>query len=69
MYRAISRALLVAGALLLIFGVSASQSVGSDVSRYVSGSPTDKAIWMLIGGAALCVIGLVGLLRGHKVTS
>ena len=59
--KAISLAILVAGALLLVFGVSASQSLGSDISRFFTGSPTNKAIWMLIGGAVLSIIGLVGV--------
>ena len=68
MNKAISLALLAGGVLLLIFGFSASKSLGSDISRFFTGSPTDKAIWMLVGGAVLSVIGLVGLLRGSKAT-
>jgi hypothetical protein len=66
MNKAISLALLAGGVLLLIFGISASKSLGSDISRFFTGSPTDKAIWMLIGGVVLSVIGLAGLLRGSK---
>jgi hypothetical protein len=66
--KAVSLALLVGGVLLLIFGVGASNALGSDISRFFTGSPTDKAIWMLVGGAVLSVIGLVGLLRGSKGT-
>ena len=69
MNRAISLAVLAAGVLLLIFGVSASKSLGSDISRFFTGSPTDKAIWMLIGGVVLSIIGLVGVLRGFRATS
>ena len=28
--------------------------------------PTDKTVWMLIGGAVLCVAGAVGLFSGRK---
>jgi len=66
MNKAISLAFLAGGVLLLIFGVSASKSLGSDISRFFTGSPTDKAIWMLIGGVVLLIIGLAGLLRGSK---
>ena len=66
MNKALSLAFLAGGAVLLIFGVSAFKSLGSDISRFFTGSPTDKAIWMLVGGAVLSVIGLVGLLRGSK---
>lgn len=66
MNRAISLAFLAGGVLLLIFGVSASESLGSDISRFFTGSPTDKAVWMLIGGVVLSIIGLVGLLRRRR---
>ncbi|HOX05696.1 MAG TPA: DUF3185 family protein [Planctomycetota bacterium] len=69
MYKAIFLALLVVGVALVIFGISASQSLGSDISRFFTGSPTDKSIWMLIGGLALFVIGLVGLLRRTKAST
>jgi hypothetical protein len=64
MNKAVSLALLAGGILLLIFGVSATGSFSSDISRFFTGSPTDKAIWMLIGGAVLSIVGAVGLLRG-----
>ena len=66
MNKAISLALLAGGVLLLIFGISASKSLGSDISRFFTGSPTDKAIWMMIVGAVLSVIGLAGVLRGSR---
>jgi hypothetical protein len=49
----------------LVFGVAATDSFSSDVSRFFTGSPTDKAIWMLIGGIIAIIIGLAGLLRGQ----
>jgi hypothetical protein len=64
MTKAVSLALLAGGILLLIFGVSAAGSFSSDISRFFTGSPTNKAIWMLIGGAVLSIVGVVGLLRG-----
>jgi uncharacterized membrane protein YidH (DUF202 family) len=69
MNRIVSIALLVGGIVLMIFGINATNSFSSDVSRFFSGSPTDKAIWMLIGGIIATVIGLVGTLwgRGDKV--
>jgi hypothetical protein len=59
-------ALLVGGIVLITIGVKATNSFGSDVSRFFTGSPTDKAIWMLIGGVVAAVIGLAGTLRGSK---
>lgn len=66
MNKLVSVALLAVGIVLLIFGFNASNSLGSDISRIFTGSPTDKAIWMLVGGAVLAVVGLVGLTRGSR---
>ena len=63
MNRPIAIALLVGGAILLAFGINASNSFSSDVSNFFTGSPTDKAIWMIVGGAVASVIGLVFTLR------
>ena len=67
MNKIISLALLVSGIILIIYGVGASDSIGSDFSRFFTGSPTDKSMWLLIGGIAAAVIGASGLLfRGSK---
>ena len=66
MNKIISLALLVGGVVLMIIGINATNSFSSDVSRFFTGSPTDKAIWMLIGGIVATVIGLMGMLRGSK---
>ncbi len=66
MNKAVSLAILAGGILLTVYGVAASKSFNSDVSRFFTGSPTDRAIWMLVGGVVAIVIGLVGLLRGSK---
>lgn len=62
----ISLVLLAGGIVLVIYGVSASESFSSDVSRFFTGSPTDKTMWLMIGGIVAVVIGLAGLLRGQK---
>jgi hypothetical protein len=67
MNKPLSYALLAGGILLIIFGVNASNSFGSDISRFFTGSPTDKAIWMMVGGVVAAVVGLLGLMRGSKV--
>jgi len=67
MNKLISLAILAVGIVLAIYGFSASDSFSSDVSRFFTGSPTDKTIWLLIGGIIAIIIGLAGLLRGqHK---
>jgi hypothetical protein len=62
----ISLMLLVGGILLIIFGIQASESLGSDISRFFSGAPTDKAIWMLIGGTVVTIAGLSGFTLRSK---
>ena len=66
MNKPIALACLVAGIILLAFGISSADSFGSDVSRFFTGSPTDKSVWMMIGGAVLAVVGLFGAFRGAK---
>lgn len=66
MNKLISLILLILGIVLIIYGVSASNSLGSDFSRLFTGSPTDKSIWMLIGGVVAAVVGLGGIMRGSK---
>ena len=66
MNKAVSIALLAAGIAMLVFGFQASNSFSSDVSRAFTGSPTDKSMWLLIGGGVAAVLGLFGLVRGAK---
>jgi len=66
MNKGMSVALLAVGIVLLIWGVSATESFNSDVSRFFTGSPTNKAIWLLIGGIVAAIVGLFGLLRRPK---
>lgn len=63
MKKAVSTMLLVIGLLLLYFGYNEYQSFQSEISELFTGSPTDKSMWMLIGGAAATIGGLAGLLR------
>ncbi len=65
MNRLIPLAILVVGIVLVIYGVAASDSFSSDLSRFFTGSPTDKTIWLMIGGVVAIGIGLAGLLRGQ----
>ena len=46
MNKLISLTPLVGGVVLIIFGITPTNSFDSDVSRFFTGSPTDKAIWM-----------------------
>ena len=66
MNRIASLALLAGGIVLMIVGINATNSFGSDVSRFFTGSPTDKAVWMLIGGIIATIVGLGLTLRRGK---
>ena len=66
MNKGISVALLVVGIMLIVWGISASESFSSDVSRLFTGSPTDKAVWLLVTGIVAAIFGLFGLLRSPK---
>ena len=66
MNKGISVALLVIGIVLIVWGINASESFSSDVSRVFTSSPTDEAVWLLIGGIVAAIVGLFGLLRGAK---
>lgn len=59
-------ALLGGGVALIIFGLKATNSFSSDVSRFFTGSPTNKAVWMLIGGIVAAIVGITMTLRGSK---
>jgi hypothetical protein len=63
MNKALSVALFAVGLVLIIVGISATDSFASDVSRFFTGSPTDKAVWMLLGGVAATATGLIALMR------
>jgi len=61
MNRVISLAILALGVVLVVYGVAASESFSSDVSRFFTGSPTDKTMWLMIGGIVAIIVGLGGL--------
>ena len=69
MNKPISIVLLVGGIILMIYGISASDSVGSSFSRMFTGAPTDRTIWLLLGGVAATIIGAFGILRGGPRSS
>ncbi|MGF6442933.1 DUF3185 family protein [Paraburkholderia youngii] len=67
MAKAISIALIVGGILLLYFGGQAFNSVSSDVSRFFTGSPSNKAIVLIVAGVVATLAGLTGIaMSGRK---
>ena len=67
MSKGIGMALLAAGIVLTIFGVNAVDSFSSDVSRFFTGNPTDKSMWLLMGGVAAMVLGSIMSFRKSTV--
>ncbi len=63
MNRGIGLALLAIGIALIVFGINASESFGSEVKRFFTGTPTDKSMWLLVGGIAATTIGAITSLR------
>ncbi len=61
MNKLLSLALIVGGVILIVMGISAMDSFGSDVSRFFTGTPTDKSVWLLIGGVLAALAGLSGV--------
>jgi hypothetical protein len=61
MGKAFSLALIVAGVVLLYLGGQSFHSFASDLSRLFTGAPTNKTIWLIVGGVAATVAGLIGL--------
>jgi uncharacterized membrane protein YidH (DUF202 family) len=49
--------LLVVGVVLLIMGIRAFDSFSSQVSKFFTGSPTDRAVWLTLGGLLLAITG------------
>ena len=63
MNRIVSVALLIAGLVLLFFGFGAADSLSSEVSEAVTGTPTDRSIWLIVLGVIATLIGGLGLIR------
>jgi Mn2+/Fe2+ NRAMP family transporter len=57
MNKAFSIAILIAGIVLLVFGINAQDSLASNAKEAVTGTPTDKSMWFI-------VLGLIGIIVG-----
>ena len=57
MNKALSIAILIAGIALLVFGINAQDSLASNAKEVVTGTPTDKSMWLI-------VLGLIGIIVG-----
>lgn len=61
MIKAISFALIACGVALLYFGGQSFHSFSNDVSRLVTGAPTDRTMILIVGGVAATIAGITGL--------
>ena len=64
MNRIISAIVLLVGLALIGYGYNASESVASETSEVLSGTPTSSAMWLMIAGGVVALIGLFGVFRG-----
>lgn len=63
MSRFVGLGLLAAAALLAFYGFRASESLASDLSRFFTGSPTDRSVWLLLGAIVCAAVGVAMLVR------
>lgn len=66
MNKSISLAILAGGIMLLLFGISEMNSINSSISRIFNGSPSERSVWMLIGGVMMTVAGAAGLVLSSR---
>ncbi|MCC5805996.1 MAG: DUF3185 family protein [Opitutales bacterium] len=59
-------ALLIAGVVLIIFGFQAADSIQSDVSEAVTGTPSDRSLWLFVLGIIALFAGAGGLFFRRK---
>lgn len=60
MNKPLAIAILVAGIILLAFGFNAGDSLASETKEALTGTPTDKSMWLIIGGAIAIIVGGFG---------
>ena len=55
------------GVVLFIMGIAASESVSSSFSKFFTGEPSDRSIWLMLGGIAAIIVGGAVGWRGSRV--
>jgi hypothetical protein len=58
--------ILIVGVVLLVFGFIATDSISSSFSKFFTGSPSNKAIWLIIVGAIVTAGGGIMMARGSS---
>ncbi len=59
-------ALLAVGVVLLALGINASDSLGSEISEFFTGEPTQRSIWLILGGVLGISLGGGALFFGSR---
>lgn len=49
--------LIAFGVVVLALGISEGESFGSELSKFFTGKPTDRSLWMTLGGALSIAVG------------
>jgi hypothetical protein len=58
--------LIVAGSVLLFFGLNSADSIQNAFSRFFSGHLTDKTMWLIVGGSVCLVAGVFSCYRSRR---
>ena len=66
MNRIVSVTLLITGLVFMIAGINGTNTRESNDNWLLTGKPTNKARWMLFGGAGAAIVGLTMPFRGRK---
>lgn len=64
--KVIAIVLLVVGIALLFWGYNMTQSTAEQLSEALTGSYSDKATWLMIGGGVSALLGILQLTLGKK---
>ncbi len=65
--RIVGIVMIVAGVVLGIIGLNASDSMADQVTETFTGKYTDSTMWYMIGGGALALLGLLlAVFKGGK---
>ncbi|HZL99949.1 MAG TPA: DUF3185 family protein [Planctomycetota bacterium] len=62
--------MLLVGVALLSVGITAANSVASEASSSVTGTPTDQSLLLMIGGGVVALLGAAGLISSsgsHRI--
>lgn len=64
--RGLALGILAGGIALTIYGVNASHSVGSEITKAFTGNPSDHSMWLIVSGVVLIVAAVGVFLGGNK---